>query len=74
MRVGKLDIYTNGLVWDDGWWYFFWWNWLDPSVRFWGHETFWYDYPHAMFGFWFFNISWSFPSTEMNDDDWLDKH
>lgn len=40
-------------------WYFFWWNWLRPEHRYFGFHTMWYDGPHASFGFWFFNWSWS---------------
>lgn len=69
IEIGKLQIGIDGVIWDEGYWYLFWWNWLDADVRFWGYDTFWYDYPHATFGFWFFNWSWSFPWTKHVDND-----
>ena len=65
--IGKLVIWPKGMMYDEGYWYIYWWNWLPSDKRFWGYETFWYDYPHAMFGLWFINFSWSFPWTKHVD-------
>lgn len=38
-------------------------NWLPKGYRHWGLKRYFYDQPHVAFGFWFFNVSWSLPST-----------
>lgn len=70
MKIGKLELKKNGIEYDEGYWYFFWWYWLPKDARYLGYDT-WMcgGYPHASFGFWFFNWSWSFPWTQMNDDE-----
>lgn len=36
-------------------------NWISKNVRHWGYEEIYYDgITHKAFGFWFFNVSWSF--------------
>lgn len=44
-----------------GYQYYIWWkpNWLPKKARYFGYERFWWDGPHASFGFWFFNIGWT---------------
>jgi hypothetical protein len=51
--------------------YFYWWNWLPKEYRSWGFEQIYYDGPHNMFNFWFFNISWSTPWTKTIQDNKL---
>lgn len=63
----KLDIgkWALGVRWHetehepDGvcWFYVF--NWLWPEHRFWGYRTDYYYQPLYSFGFWFFNLCWS---------------
>ena len=49
--------------------YFYWWNWLSKEYRYWGYSEFWYDCPHASFGLWFINFSWSSPWTKMRNEE-----
>lgn len=35
-------------------------NWLSKDARYWGYDDNWYDGPHPSFGFWFFNVNWSY--------------
>ena len=35
-------------------------NWLTKKYRYWGYHSMYYDGYHHSFGFWYFNISWSF--------------
>lgn len=62
MKVGKLEIGIDGIVWGD-WYYFYWWNWLPSECRYIGRENLYYNGPHHSFGFWFFNVSWRMPWT-----------
>jgi hypothetical protein len=44
-----------------GYQYYFIWapNWLPRWRRHFWIQRFWYDGPHVVFGFWFFNVGWS---------------
>lgn len=46
--------------------YFCWWNFLKKEHRYWGRMDMYYDGPHCSFGFWYFNISWSFPWSKVD--------
>jgi len=38
-----------------------WWNPISKKYRYWGYQTMTYDaQKHQSFGFWFFNVGWSF--------------
>lgn len=65
-----VKIMPDGIQWN--WWYcekypsqseylyyFYWWNWLSPTSRYWGYYSLYYDGVHHSFGFWFFNWSWN---------------
>lgn len=57
-----MRLKPDGIEWggpDSDWYYFYWWNWLERKHRYIGYQCIWYDCPHASFGFWFFNWSWS---------------
>jgi hypothetical protein len=51
-----------------GLYYLYWWNWLPKKSRYIGVESMYYDGPHWTFGFWFFNVSWSFPCNRWEPD------
>ena len=68
MKIGKIEIGFSGIEFDRVY-YFYWWNWLPPDVRYWGPQCMWYDGPHRSFGFWFTNISWSTPWTKLKEED-----
>lgn len=72
----KFKISFSGIEWwqseitlntDAYFFYLYWWNWLPKDLRFWGFEQMYYDGPHNTFGFWFFNISWTFPNTKVKE-------
>lgn len=65
-----MKLKPDGVEWggpDNDWWYFYWWNWLPKKLRYFGRDDIWYDGPHASFGFWFINWSWSTPWTRIPD-------
>jgi hypothetical protein len=66
-------FYGSGISWggkgSDLWW-FYWWNWLPPHLRYWGLDYTWYDGPIGTFGFWFINWTWRFPWTREPKDFW----
>ena len=47
------------------WFWFYWWNWLPRTHRYWGYEEDWHDGQIYHFGFWFFNWSWNFTLTDL---------
>lgn len=52
----------TGITWggpNDNWYWFNWWNWLPPHLRYIGYSQDWYDGPISTFGFWFINWSWT---------------
>jgi hypothetical protein len=70
----KFELKRDGIEWwqsektlgtDYCFYYFYWWNWLSKDARSWGFEQIYYDGPHNVFNFWFFNISWSTPWTKV---------
>jgi hypothetical protein len=73
----KFKLKWDGIEWwqskvtlgsDHYFYYIYWWNWLPKEYRSWGFEQMYYDGPHNMFNFWFFNISWSTPLTKVRKD------
>lgn len=42
-------------------------NILPKKYRYFGYQRMFYDGPHASFGFWWFNISWSTKYTSWKD-------
>ena len=62
----KVDRQLIGVSWggpEEDWYYISLWNWLTPDTRHLGLQRIWYDGPHASFGLWWFNITWSTPWT-----------
>lgn len=73
----KFKLHWSGIEWGQSevtlnsgtyFYYVYWWNWLPKEYRSWGFEQIYYDGPHNMFGFWFFNISWSTPWTKIKEE------
>lgn len=63
-----MRIHWDGIEWSPHpagghYWYIYWWNHLPKEARYFGIHHYWHDGPHASFGFWFLNVSWSTPWT-----------
>jgi hypothetical protein len=60
MKIKKLELFWNGVMWDD-YYHVFWWNWLPKKYRYFGYREDFYDHPLYSFGLWFTNVSWFLP-------------
>lgn len=72
-----MKFYRNGVEWENGSFYFYWWNLLPKDHRYIGPYHIWHDGPHYTFGFWFTNISWSFYYSNYREEEmfvrpWID--
>jgi hypothetical protein len=74
----KFKLHWDGVKWwqsevtlgtNTYFYYIYWWNWLPKEHRSWGFEQIYYDGPHSMFNFWFFNVSWSTPWTNVRKEE-----
>ena len=69
MKLGNVVLKFTGIEIGPVY-YFYWWNWLSPTDRYWGREDFYYDGPHRTFGLWFTNLSWSTPWTRLAEENY----
>ena len=60
-----MKLFYDHVDWGkDDEYYFYWWNPLPKGVRYIGRSDMIFEYVHATFGLWFFNLSWSTPYTK----------
>lgn len=62
---GQVDTKEDGTPYYQ---YYFYYkpNWLEKKYRYLGYRSMYYDGPHASFGFWYFNFSWSTQWTRVD--------